>query len=74
MMARDEGEDSGDDAYAEQVPPDRDVREKGHHPHPEGVQEAVNDEDTGVDDEDVAGRRRVVRVMLRNEAKKKAKP
>ena len=60
VVAGDEGKHCRDDRDAEEVPPDRDVREKGHHPHPEGVQEPVNQEDPAVDDEDVAGRRRVV--------------
>ena len=69
-----EGEHAGDNRHAENVPPDRDVGEEGHHPHSEGVEHAVHDQDAGVDDEYVAGRRRIVRrhVQERGEEERKA--
>ncbi len=56
MVARGEDEHQGDDRHAEDVPPGRHVRQEGDHPHSEGVEQAVDDEDAGVDDENPAAR------------------
>ena len=55
-MARDEEEHHGDGEHAEHVPPGAHIGEEGNDADPEGIEDAVDDEDGGVHDQDVARR------------------
>jgi hypothetical protein len=74
VVARDEEQDNGDGDDPEHVPPRAHVGQERDDLHTEGVEHAMDEEDGGVDDQDVARRVLVARRQVQEHGEERGEP